>query len=320
MQIPEKPSNEEARLKTLHDLHILDTEFDERFDRLTRMAARMFDVPIALVSLVDTNRQWFKSSFGLEARETPRDISFCGHTILQDDAFVINDASMDSRFSDNPLVTSDPNIRFYAGCPLQITEGNRIGTLCIIDDQPREFAIEDVELLKDLAYMVQQEMRALHIATVDELTRLSNRRGFMMLAQHSLNVCMRQSTNCTLVFLDMDKFKEINDSHGHEEGDKALLTFAEQLQLRFRESDVVARLGGDEFVLLLTNTDLQKAHEAVFAFQRNLENVVGSKQLVYPLLFSYGAIQFDAARHKTVEDMLRESDNLMYEAKRKRLN
>ena len=317
MQVPETPRNEAERLKTLHDLHILDTEFDERFDRLTRMAARMFNVPIALVSLVDTNRQWFKSAVGLDARETPRDISFCGHTILKDEVFVIKDASADSRFADNPLVTGEPNIRFYAGSPLQVTEGNRIGTLCIIDDKPREFTDEDVKLLTDLAYMVQQELRALHLATMDELTKLSNRRGFMTLAQHSLNVCMRQETACTLVFIDMDKFKAINDSYGHEEGDRALLLFAEQMQFRFRDSDVIARLGGDEFVLLLTNTDLQKAHETVFAFQRTLENVVQKKRLVYPLLFSYGAIQYDPARHRSLEDMLREGDNLMYAAKRK---
>ena len=118
MQTPVIPKDEEERLRALRLLNILDTSDEERFDRLTRLAKRMFGVPIALVSLVDENRQWFKSCIGLEVRETPRDISFCGHSILGDDIFIVNDASSDVRFSDNPLVTDDPNIRFYAGCPL----------------------------------------------------------------------------------------------------------------------------------------------------------------------------------------------------------
>ena len=151
MQPPAKPRDERTRLETLRSLKLLDTSPSERFDRLTRIARRMFGVPVSLVSLVDDNRQWFKSRQGLDATETPRDISFCGHAILGDDIFIVPDATKDNRFVDNPLVTDDPNIRFYAGVPLVVSNGSKIGTLCIIDEKPREFSEEDLELLRDLA-------------------------------------------------------------------------------------------------------------------------------------------------------------------------
>ncbi len=130
MKSPDTPNNEEARLKSLHSLDILDTPAEERFDRYTRLAQRMLNVPIALVSLVDTDRQWFKSCLGLDAVETSREVSFCGHTILCDELLVVNDALADERFADNPLVTGAPNIRFYAGYPLIYSDGSNLGTLC----------------------------------------------------------------------------------------------------------------------------------------------------------------------------------------------
>ena len=135
---PDTPKNEAERLHALRTLKILDTSHEERFDRVTRMAKRMFNVSISLVSLIDEDRQWFKSAQGLEATETPRDISFCGHAINQEGLFIIPNAIEDQRFHDNPLVTDAPNIRFYAGYTLKIREGLNIGTLCLIDQKPRE--------------------------------------------------------------------------------------------------------------------------------------------------------------------------------------
>ena len=133
MQSPDFPPDEAFRLRTLTSLSILDTPAEERFDRLTRLAQRLFNVPIALVSLIDSNRQWFKSCQGLDVRETPRDVSFCAHAILGNDLLVVPDAAADARFADNPLVTGEPFIRFYAGCPLKAPNGSLLGTLCVID-------------------------------------------------------------------------------------------------------------------------------------------------------------------------------------------
>ncbi|MDE2431018.1 MAG: sensor domain-containing diguanylate cyclase, partial [Burkholderiales bacterium] len=275
MKIPDIPLDEGIRLQTLRSLHILDTAPQERFDRMTRMAKRLFDVPISLVSLIDENRQWFKSCMGMDAKESSRDISFCGHAILGDEAFLIPDATLDERFFDNPLVVGEPHIRFYAGYPLKAGNGSKLGTLCIIDTQPRDFHPEDIAMLQDLALMVEHELAAIQIATLDDLTNISNRRGFMLLAQHSLHVSMRQNTPASLVFMDMDKLKKINDTFGHSEGDKALIAFAQQMKIAYRDSDVFARLGGDEFVALLTNTGAAQAEIVVERFAHLLDKYNG---------------------------------------------
>jgi len=158
VQAPSIPDNEAQRLQALRAQAILDTPAEERFDRLTRLAQHMLGTPIALVSLVDAERQWFKSRQGLDACATGRDISFCGHTILDDAIFEITDACLDPRFADNPLVTGAPHIRFYAGAPLTTADGYRIGTLCIIDDQPRQLSVAQRRALRDLADCVEAEI------------------------------------------------------------------------------------------------------------------------------------------------------------------
>jgi diguanylate cyclase (GGDEF)-like protein len=187
---PAHPANERERLATLHSLQILDTPAEERFDRLTRLAKRLFDVPIAVVSLIDSDRQWFKSSVGLSRPE-----------------------------------------------------------------MPRVFDAEDQQLLRDLGRMAEQELASFQLAMTDDLTGLSNRRGFQVLAQRALNVCKRMGRRASLLFFDLKGFKQINDTHGHAEGDRALIGFAQVLRSALRDSDVIGRLGGDEFVALLTDCD-----------------------------------------------------------------
>lgn len=158
MKTPDIPVDEDERLEKLYALNILDTETEERFDRLTRITKACFDVPIVLVSLVDKDRQWFKSVQGLDASETCRDPSFCAHAINDDAIFVVEDTSKDERFVDNPLVTGAPFIQFYAGCPLFDGDGSALGTLCIIDTRPREFDEEKRTLLKDLGAVTEIEL------------------------------------------------------------------------------------------------------------------------------------------------------------------
>jgi GAF domain-containing protein len=134
------PPTETARQAALDAYHILDTSAEEAFDDLTALAALICGTPIALVSLVDTNRQWFKSRHGLDTTETPRDVAFCAHTILNDEIFVVPDSHHDQRFVENPLVTGDPNVRFYAGAPLTTSDGHALGALCVIDHVPRTLA------------------------------------------------------------------------------------------------------------------------------------------------------------------------------------
>lgn len=158
MQAPPTPPDEDERLRDLVCLRILDTPPEPRFDRITRVAQHLFQVPISTIALIDRDRQWFKSKQGLEPRQTPRGISFCGHAILQDDVFVVENAVADPRFADNPLVTGHPSIRFYAGAPLSAPSGRRVGTLCIIDSAPRELSAADKRALQDMARWAESEL------------------------------------------------------------------------------------------------------------------------------------------------------------------
>jgi GAF domain-containing protein len=148
------PENEVERLKALHELEVLDTPNEESFDDITHLASYICDTPFALITLVDSDRQWFKSHVALAMDETSRDISFCAHAILQHNPFIVPDALKDERFKDNPLVTSEPNIRFYAGAPLTTEQGLKLGTLCVLDQVPRTLSTEQIVALKALRNQV----------------------------------------------------------------------------------------------------------------------------------------------------------------------
>ncbi len=316
MLVPAPTKNEESRLASLQSLRILDTDPEERFDRVTRLAKKLFDVPIALVSLVDERRQWFKSSIGLSVKETPRDISFCGHTIHNNHTFIIEDTFLDERFSDNPLVINEPNIRFYAGHPISAPSGENIGTLCIIDTKPRTLNEDDHAALSDLAALVTGEFISLQLATMDELTNISNRRGFKRLGQHCLDMADRRNSMCHLVYFDLNKFKLFNDNYGHAAGDQVLKIFAEQMKNTFRSSDVCARFGGDEFVVLLTGSEHESAQQAVKRFANNLISVSKHLDLPYHITFSHGIVAFDHQKHIDIELLINEADKAMYKNKK----
>lgn len=318
MLAPGNSRDEHLRIHTLRGLGLLDTPVEERFDRLTRLARRLFDVPIALVSLVDTQRQWFKSCDGLAVRETARDISFCGHAILQDTAFVIPDAQLDPRFNDNPLVLQAPFVRFYAGRPLKTINGCTVGTLCIIDQRPRSFDDVDCGLLDDLAIMAEQEIQAQQVATVDYLTQVCNRRGFEQMAEYALSICRRVGTSATLLFFDLDGFKAINDRFGHAEGDRALALFAEVLRSVLREMDSIGRLGGDEFVALLMGANRSESSQVVQRINRALAQRNAEPGRAYTVAFSVGRVEYDPARHESLAALLAEADTAMYQRKQSR--
>lgn len=152
------PANDNERLQALRELLILDTPPEQRFDRIVQFAAEEFEVPIALLSLIDEQRQWFKARVGLDICETGRDVSFCGHAIHAPTTMVVADALLDPRFIDNPLVTGPPFIRFYAGAPLEPRPGLRIGTLCLLDTRPRTLDPMDLRILGTLRDLVQGEL------------------------------------------------------------------------------------------------------------------------------------------------------------------
>jgi diguanylate cyclase (GGDEF)-like protein len=315
---PAIPPDDDERLRHLKDLGILDTEPEAHFDRVTRLAQRLFDVPIALVSLVDANRLWFKSCFGLPQGDLPRDVSFCGHAILGDETFVIPDAAADPRFADNPLVTGAPHIRFYAGQPLRVGDGYKIGTLCLIDTKPREFDEADRAALRDFAAILERELAAMRLATLDELTGLSNRRGFHILARKAFGLARRLGLPAAALAFDLDKFKTINDTYGHPTGDAALRLFAEALRDSVREADVTARLGGDEFAALLIDCSVDQAAEVVSRIGDKLDARIAETGFPVAIRFSAGVGAIDPADESSFDAAFAAADNDMYRRKKAR--
>ena len=394
MKIAPLPENEQERLLELKKYDILDTESDVVFDNMVQLASYICKTPIAAISLVDEDRQWFKAIFGLNAKETSRDVAFCAHTILEEDSLIIENALNDERFFDNPLVTGDPHIRFYAGVSLVTPNGIHLGTLCVIDTEARRITAEQLSAIKTLAYsvMAHLELRLSHkeirkyvdelqlsatifetasenivvtdanncfitvnpaftkttgysledvigktpkilksgkqnsefyskmwkdltkdgqwdgelsnkrkngeiyiewlsiraiynhdgtirmyVATFsditekkradeiiwkqanyDLLTNLPNRRLFDDRLKHEIKIANRSKKLLALLFIDLDLFKEVNDTFGHEIGDKLLIKVTKRINETLRATDTVARMGGDEFAAILPQMENEK--------------------------------------------------------------
>jgi diguanylate cyclase (GGDEF)-like protein len=304
---PPLPSNERQRLATLHSLKILDTPPEERFDRVTRLARQLFDVPIALVSLIDADRQWFKSRQGLDACETPRSISFCGHTILQDQPMIVEDACEDERFRDNPLVTGDPRIRFYAGYPLTAPDGSRLGSLCLIDTKSRTLSEQDLRNLSTLAQIIEAEFVTANLTTTDALTGLSNLRGFLEIGRHVMELAKRFNYTVQLLFLQIERLDDLRRLHGSVEAERALVEVGQVLSASFRNSDLVSRIGDNEFGVLLSrnaavrNPSLGRLEELLKELnsQRLPERRISVKATI---------ATFSKDRHSSLEDLVTDAE------------
>jgi diguanylate cyclase (GGDEF)-like protein len=303
------PHEDTRRLHALHSLKILDANGDARFERATRMAKRLFRAALTVVDVagkrpVGPLRQLLDA---FEAAR-PRHV----HTPTAGaDIFLVEDARLDPRFAHEVITLEALKIRSYAGCAVYGPDGGRLGTFCILDSRPRKFSTEDLELLAELGEMVQEEFVALSLATSDVLTKLANRRGLEQIASHILPMAKRLKLPLALVQIDLDGFKEVNDSYGHDAGDRLLTAFARQLLKNFRESDVVARSGGDEFCVLMSGAAEANVRQSLSRLEASLARADGGR-----IRFSAGIAMFDAARHMTLADLVREADVQMYEAKR----
>jgi diguanylate cyclase (GGDEF)-like protein len=307
--------SESRRLQDVRNLQLLDTPPEQRFDRLTKLGQRIFNVPIVLVVLLDEHRQWFKSNPGLAVRETPRYMAFCTHTVDYRDILLVPDARKDPRFQNNPLVTGEPHIRFYAGCPLRVPNGNAVGTLCLIDRKPGMLQPDDLDLLRDMAHLVEKELLADLQAITDPLTSLLNRRGFESRATDALTLSVRLRQTAVLLFIDLEQFKSINDNHGHAMGDDALRKFADMLCQVFRESDLIARFGGDEFVLLMSSADRPQAIEATARLRQAIANFNQQSRFPFSLNYSIGWAALDPDNPQDLQALLMEADTNMYSNK-----
>ncbi len=262
------PPTEWARLAALHSYNVLDTASEAAFDELVALAAELTKSPIALVSLVDAERQWFKARCGLPVQETPRDLAFCAHAILTpDQVLMVADATEDSRFADNPLVTGSPDIRAYIGIPLVDRDGHALGTLCAIDNVPRhhdELAVRTMQTLARAVVANLELRRAFHTsarqASTDQMTGLANRKTIIEV----ITAAVTAQEPLAVIAIDLDHFKETNDAAGHAAGDALLRAAGKRMQEIVRSNDVVGRIGGDEFVILLRG-ELDKTRAGLVA-------------------------------------------------------
>lgn len=316
MKFPGIPENEEARLRSLIRIDLLDTRDDERFERLTRICQKLFQVPIAVINLIDRERQWALACQGLSGREMKRDISFCAHAILQDEPLIISDARQDERFHDNPLVTGSPFIRFYAGYPVRLPDGAVAGTLCLVNSEPRHFTEEDIASMKDIASIVEDEFQVINLAMTDSLTEIPNRRGFYFSGEKRFRELQQRATAFDILYFDLDKFKPINDMWGHAEGDEVLKVFASALRQLLEPRDIVGRLGGDEFAVLLAGESDAQTYLNQLRDSLNAYNQRSGKP--YNINYSFGIIKSDAAKYASLAEMIKESDSVMYSEKRRK--
>lgn len=310
------PGNEDLRLAALQGYNILDTGPEQSFDRLTRLARLALRVPIVLISLVDRDRQWFKSRQGIDACETPRSISFCAHAIQQDEPFIITDARAHPLFHDNPLVTGEPFIRFYFGIPLKMRDDLTIGTLCVIDHHPRTLSSEEIDVLQDLARMVIDQIELREIATTDSLTGALTRRGFDREIGREFGRARRLQHTVSLVALDIDNFKSVNDRYGHAAGDAVIQSIVAAIKKELRATDIVARMGGEEFAIALPETDLAGAR---ILAERIRERVafteVTTQGNTIGVTASFGIADCDVTSETWTETFAR-ADAALYRAKR----
>lgn len=331
MLSPEMPCDEVLRQQILDDHELLDTPADPYLDTLVRVVREVFAVKTVLVSLIDHDRQWFKARIGLEADQTPRTISFCGHAILGTLPLIVEDTHNDPRFHDNPLVVNNPHIRFYAGQPLFSKEGVALGTLCLIDPAPHKLTDKQQSLFSDMATLVEgylklrndseqtAQLRAAlsreqRKAMLDPLTQLWNRAGL----DHFLPRHQQQADELGLqlgvLFCDLDYFKKINDSHGHAAGDKVLWETARRISAAVRPQDVVTRSGGEEFVVVLQVHD---QHELLQVAER-IRSAMSNKPLDIDDLHINLTISIGAALRGAGEppsNTMKRADRALYQAK-----
>lgn len=252
---------EQERIDSLHALHVLDSEHEKRYDDLTRLVADIFDVPICLVSLVDENRQWFKAHCGIDARETGRDLAFCAHALHEERYLVVNDASKDERFHDNPLVTGPPYLRFYAGALLRDSSGLPLGTLCLIDHTPRELSAPQLERLGRCATLVENELvqrdslltertRATLQASIDPITGYSTRRRYLQTFAHWME--SRGSESYQAIMLKVSEAEHWRHHQGEVFLQEAMQSLSSQINESFDDEDVIkGRLCSDTLIILL---------------------------------------------------------------------
>ncbi|WP_396930110.1 diguanylate cyclase [Mycolicibacterium sp.] len=341
------PANERERLSVLADYNIMDSLPEQAYNDFAKLASAICGTPIALITLLDEQRQWFKANVGLGVSETPRSQAFCAHAIMNpDEVMTVEDARADERFVSNPLVTGDPGIRFYAGAPLVAPTGEALGTICVIDRQPRtltetqrealeilsreiivqlelrrsietlEQAVLDQEKYVELLQEYQRDIEKVRVhlesqSVTDVLTGVKNRRSFDITLEEECMRAQSRGNTVSLVMIDVDHFKAFNDDFGHPAGDEVLRGVAHLLQSELRVSDSLFRYGGEEFAVVLPETTCKGAFVLGERFRRAIQRAPWPKR---PISISIG-VAATGGDVSTPSELLQAADRALYQAK-----
>lgn len=311
---------ETARLAALDQLDLLDTPRDPGFERIVRLIKEIFNIDIALVSLIDAHRQWYKACSGLSFDEVPREDTFCRYVVDAETPIIVQDATKDPRFAHHPAVTGEAHIRFYAGVPLKTNDGHTIGTVCAIDRSPRSFGGRDLSILQELAGAAMDRIELLQSAATDSLTEALTRRAFKQESDQLISLALRHQHDLSCIVLDVDHFKRVNDTYGHAAGDEVLKAVAATCKNSLRAGDLFGRLGGEEFAIILPHVD----REGAIAAAEKVRIAVASTTVTgdygdLNVTVSLGVSALSIVS-KDVETLLAQADAAMYQAKNRGRN
>jgi diguanylate cyclase (GGDEF)-like protein len=317
------PAEESQSEQAVLPREIFDSLPEPEFDLLTRVAADVFDMPVAVIGLMDSERLWFKSQLGMEMPKLSHQIAFGAHAIiLPDEVLVVEDLRLDHRFQETPLVTHAPHLCFYAGAPLVGRDGNSLGTIAVVDTQPRKFSEAQRTLLRDLSKLVINDLenrnranRLGKLAMTDQLTGLPNRILFHERLDHEIKKSHRTGLPLSLLIINLDRFKEVNDALGYRKGDLLLIEAARRISGCVGETGTVARLSGDEFAVILPalggNPHIERIAECIV--QKLNRPFMLENDMAY-ISASIGITHYpDEARD--VDNLLTQADQAMHKAK-----
>ena len=326
--------DEAASLQALQRYGILDTPMEPAYDDLAGIAAHVCEAPVALISLLDSHRQWFKASVGLPLRETPLDQSVCRYAVRQPGVFIVPDLAKDARFAHFSIVTQENPLRFYAGAPLVTPDGYALGTLCVLDHRPRHLSQKAQDMLCALARQVirllelkrandrqgqmlvelEEARRQMAVlAHTDVLTGLANRRSFTARLLQEQALLRRDGEPACLLMMDIDHFKRVNDAHGHLAGDQVLARFVRLAESHLRSADRLGRYGGEEFMVLLPETDSAAAQAVAERMRAALDATPEAAGLPHCTV-SIGVTTAQPG-DESVDALIARADAALYEAK-----
>ena len=308
-----KADDELGRQCSVDSFKIIDTPEEEEFEEIVGIVKEVFHVPIVAISIIDRDRQWFKSIQGLDAKETTRDVAFCDHTINSSDCFRVPDARKDPPFNKNPLVTGEPYIQSYLGAPLITQDGYALGALCLIDTEPRTYTKEQEILLTRFSRIVMRQISLREFATIDYLTGIANQRDFKL----SMLASVRNGSPC-LVLMDIDNFKSINDTYGHEVGDIVLKAFASVIDVISDGNGKPFRIGGEEFAVILPGFNIGESIEFAEKLRKAVSELMLDDIEKKTITASFGVSKYIS--NEPGDEWFKRADRALYASKQEGRN